>query len=40
MLESGDEETIEFGVPKRYQINLNLNGGYNRTYRGKLIEEN
>jgi len=28
------------GVPKRYRISLNLNSGYNRTYRGKIIEEN
>lgn len=34
------EETIQFGVPKKYRISLNMNSGVNRTYRGKLVEEN
>jgi hypothetical protein len=33
-------ETIEYGVPRRYKIDLNLNSGSQRTYRAKLVEEN
>lgn len=38
MLEESDN--FEFGVPKKYKIDLNLTSGRNRTYRGKIIEEN
>jgi len=35
-----NSDTLEFGVPKRYKIDLAVNSGVMRTYRGKLIETN
>lgn len=34
------ESEIEYGTPKRYRINMNVNSGVKRTYRGKFVEEN
>jgi hypothetical protein len=33
-------ESFEFGVPKRYKVELNMNSGIERKYRGKLVEVN
>ena len=40
LLQNDTEGVVEWGVPRRYRVDLNVNSGYNRTYRGKLVEEN
>lgn len=37
---SNDSDTLSFGVPRRYLINMNMYSGRNRTYRAKLVDEN